>query len=103
MPLSTADPVCARVGVPSRDADARSRLKILCDRTKKQAVFTVTEVERTGGIRLFHAVCAYDGCIVGEGDGNTKKTAEQAAAAAAMTVLSRKGLPANTKPQKRRC
>ncbi len=99
--LSSEDPVCVRTGVPSQDADARSRLKILCDRTKKQAVFTVTEVERIGGIRFFHAVCAYDGNIVGEGDGNTKKSAEQAAAAAAMNVLSAKIPFADKKMQKR--
>lgn len=100
--LLSADPVQTHDGHPSHNADARSRLKMLCDKTKKQAVFTVTEEERRGGIRRFHAVCAYDGRVVGEGDGNTKKSAEQAASAVAMTFLSQSGLAGDKKMKKRR-
>lgn len=99
--LSSIDPTDGHKKHPSDAADARSRLKMLCDKTKKQASFTVTELAETGGIRHFHAVCSYDGYVVGEGDGNTKKTAEQAASAQAMIFLTQRGL-SDAKTSKKR-
>ncbi len=68
--------------------DAKSTLLVL---SQKRGQMPMYRVHASGGpehARQFHALCLLDGEVVGEGDGRSKKEAEQAAARVALDRLS---------------
>ena len=77
-----------RAGATALLHDAKSALQeYLAARKQSFPVYTVVADEGPAHHRFFRVAVAVDGCTVAEGEGRSKKAAQQAAACAALQIL----------------